>query len=738
MVVRHYATAALAAVQFLIAWPVLADCRATQDRPSIGLALSGGGARGAAHVGVIRELEILGVPVDCIAGTSMGAIVGGLYASGMTAAEIESFMLTIDWQDALSDQPPREDLSFRRKQDDRGFLIDFKLGLRDGNLALPKGLLQGQKQNLLLKSATLPVSGIHDFDRLPIPFRAMATDIESGASVAQGRGNLAAAIQASMSVPGVFAPREIGGRLLVDGGITNNLPVDIVRTMGADVVIAVDVSEPLMPRSELGSGFAIANQMLTILMQQRTALARDSLGAGDVLIQPSLGRMPSGSFAQLKSVIDAGRTASLAVEQQLRVYALSAGAYAQHLEQRRRSRPGNPVVDHVTVVSNSRLAPEAIERRLRATPGEPLNQKTLEQDISRIYGLDTFEQVDYEIVTEGDRTELEVRAQAKSWGPSFLDFGMSLEEDFEGSSDYTIAARYTRAEINHLGAEWRIDMQLGQNARLLTEFYQPLDIGTRYFVAPQLELTRSNVTVFDGNQRTSEYRVSTSEARFDLGRNIFNWGELRFGFRRARGRAEPRIGEVTLPTFEFDSGGWSAAFAVDLLDNPGFPRTGQLGRLSWQAERESLGADLDSDILRLSWLGARSFGDHTLLGGIRFASAIDDQLALQDTFNLGGLFRLSGYSTDELAGRQLGLATLVYYQRLAVARLAALDLPVYAGASFEAGNVWDDRDQVGLDDLRFGGSLFMGIDTILGPLYLAVGIADDGHRAGYFYLGQTF
>ncbi len=715
-----------------------AACGNTEDRPSVGLVLSGGGARGAAHVGVIRELEAMRVPVDCIAGTSMGAVVGGLYASGMPVDEIEALMHRIDWHEALSDRPPRQDLSFRRKQDDRSFLIKFNLGLREGQLALPKGLLQGQKQNLILKSATLPVSGIHDFDRLPIPFRAIATDIESGDSVALDRGNLASAIQASMSAPGVFSPREIGGRLLVDGGITNNLPIGIARAMGADIIIAVDIAFPLVSRDELTSGFEIANQMLTILMQQRSIAEKATLAGQDVLIEPQLGNMDSSDFSQLGKAVSAGATATQEKSAHLGRLTINRSAFASHLAKRSAIRPGNPVIDYITVVSNSRLSPKAIEGRLRAAPGQALDQFTLEQDISRIYGLDTFEQVDYEIVAEGEQTGLEVRTTAKSWGPSFLDFGMSLEEDFEGASNYTIAARYTRAEINHLGAEWRIDTQFGQRSKFFTEFYQPLDIGTRYFIAPQLELARTNVNVFEDGRRISEYRVTSAEARLDVGRNFSNWGEFRIGLRRATGSADPRVGDTSLPEFDFDSGGWFASFAIDWLDNPGFPRAGQLGSISWQAERESLGADLDSDILRLSWLAAKSWGDHTLLTGLRFASAIDDRLALQNTFNLGGLFRLSGYSTDELAGRQLGLASLVYYQQIAMGRLAALDLPVYAGGSLEAGNTWQNRDDASLGDLRFAGSLFLGIDTPLGPVYLSVGLADRGQKAGYFYLGQTF
>jgi NTE family protein len=283
-----------------------------KQRPRVGLVLGGGGARGAAHVGVLKELERQRIPVDVIAGTSMGAIVGGLYASGMSAAELEELVGSLDWAGVLSDEPRREDLSFRRKQDDAQFPIDFELGVRGSDLVLPKGVIQGQKLDLLLRELTMDTAHIDDFDELPIPFRAIASDIERGEAYVMGNGDLARSIRASMSVPGVFAPVLVDNRLLVDGGLVGNLPVDVMQRLDVDVIIAVDVEFPLYRREELESALTISEQMLTILIRKETLRQVDRLGERDVMIRPELGIYASTNFGDIVETIEPGAAATRA------------------------------------------------------------------------------------------------------------------------------------------------------------------------------------------------------------------------------------------------------------------------------------------------------------------------------------------------------------------------------------------------------------------------------------------
>src|SRR6202048_787098 len=296
-------------------------------RPRICLVLSGGGARGMAHIGVLKILEDLKIPIDCVAGTSMGAIVGGLYASGMTAVQIDATMRSLDWQEAFHDAPPRRDLAFRRKQDDRNFLVRLPLGLKHGKILLPKGFIQGQKLQETLRQLTLPFSNSTNFDLLPTPFRAVATDLLTGDAVVMDKGDLAIAMRASMSAPGVFAPVESSGRLLVDGGLAENLPIDVARAMHADILIVSDVSFPLQPRDALDSALSISNQMIAILVRKDSDRQRASLTAQDILIEPNLGTATATDFTSPGVVIARGEDAARAAISQLSAYGVGDAAY---------------------------------------------------------------------------------------------------------------------------------------------------------------------------------------------------------------------------------------------------------------------------------------------------------------------------------------------------------------------------------------------------------------------------
>src|ERR1700728_2789494 len=318
-------------------------------RPRICLVLSGGGARGMAHIGVLKVLEELKIPIACIAGTSMGAVVGGLYASGMTAAQIETTMRSVDWQEAFRDAPPRRDLAFRRKQDDRNFLVRLPLGLKHGKILLPKGFIQGQKLQETLRQLTLPFSKSTDFDLLPTPFRAVATDLETGNAVVMGEGDLSIAMRASVSAPGVFAPVETQGRVLVDGGLAENLPIDVARAMHADILIVSDVSFPLQPRSALDSALSISNQMLAILVRKDSDRQRASLGPQDILIEPNLGPATATDFTASNSVITRGEDAARGDTRALSDYSVGDTAYRDYLARRARREPGLPPIRFVRV-----------------------------------------------------------------------------------------------------------------------------------------------------------------------------------------------------------------------------------------------------------------------------------------------------------------------------------------------------------------------------------------------------
>lgn len=715
--------------------PVVAESRADEQRSRIGLVLGGGGARGGAHIGVLKELERQRIPVDVIAGTSMGAIVGGLYASGMSANELEELTESLDWAAALSDEPSRDDLSFRRKQDDAQFPIDFEVGVRGTDLVLPQGVIQGQKLDLLLRELTMHVSHVDDFDALPIPFRAVASDIERGEAYVMGGGDLAKAIRASMSVPGAIAPVSIDGRLLVDGGLIGNLPVDVMQAMGVDIIIAVDVEFPLYSREELNSALEISEQVLTILIRKETLRQVDRLGKRDVLIRPELGVFASTDFGNIEESIDPGAEATRAHSDKLRDLALDPRSYDAYQARRTASSRTDETLAFVRVVHDGKLAPEVLESRLSVAAGDPIDARELAANADRLYGLQLYEHVGYSLVEEDGRTGVEYRATTKSWGPNILQFGVTLQEDFEGSTGFNVETRLTRAGMNRLGAEWRTDLRLGSDPNLFSEFYQPLSFDSRWFVAPRIETGQSNLNAFSADQTIARFRVSEAEVGFDFGRELGTVGELRVGAFRGVGEARVKVGDPAISNIDFDSGGAFALFRYDSLDNAHFPRRGTAAELRWTLSRPGFGADNKFDTIEGAVARTWSRGKNSLQVGLGYATTLQSDNTVQDFFPLGGFLRLSGLERGEISGPHAAFARLVYYRRVGETTGGILDTPIYLGASAETGNVWQSRSEMSLDSTLAAGSFFAGIDTFIGPVFLAAGVAEGGQKNFYLSIG---
>ncbi len=705
------------------------------QRPRVGLVLGGGGARGAAHIGVLKELERQRIPVDAIAGTSMGAIVGGLYATGMSAAELEVLVASVDWAGALADKPVRKDLSFRRKQDDSQVPIDFEFGVRDGSLVLPKGVIQGQKLDLLLRDLTRSASHIRDFDKLPIPFRAIASDIERGEIYVMDSGDLAQSIRASMSVPGVIAPVRIGDHLLVDGGIVGNLPVDIMQALDVDVIIAVDVEFPLYRPEELGSALAISEQMLTILIRKETLRQIDRLGEQDVLIRPELGTYASTNFGEILETITPGQAAAQAQAARLADLALDEQAWDAYLASRQQPLTEPQRLAFVRVKHDGELSSKVLESKLTVEAGDPIDHAVLAHNADLLYGLQLYEQVGYEIVEENGAAGVEYQARTKSWGPNFLQFGVSLEDDFIGSTAFNLSARLTRAGINRLGAEWRNDFRLGTDPKIFTEFYQPLSFDSRVFVAPHVEVEQRNVNLFSQDEAVARVRVSEGEAGLDLGRELGRVGEIRVGVFRGIGEASVKVGDPSLPNTNYDSGGAFARLRFDSLDNARFPRRGLRSDIKWTLSRPGFGADYKFDTIEGEVTQTWSRGKSSLQVGLGYATTLDsDDVVVQELFPLGGFLRLSGLARGELAGPHTALTKLVYYRRVGETR-GILDTPLYLGMSVEAGNAWQNRSDMSFDSMQINGSLFAGFDTFIGPVYIAAGFAEGGESNFYLFVG---
>lgn len=703
----------------------------TAARPRIGLVLGGGGARGAAHVGVLKVLEELRIPIDYVVGTSMGSIVGGLYASGMSADEIDRELRAIDWDNMFEDAPERTERTFRRKRDDDFYTVKLKPGFNEGELKLPLAYIRGQKLNLELSRLTTHVSAINDFDALPIPYRAVAANIETGEEVVLGNGDLATSIRASMAVPGAFDPVELGGKLLVDGGIANNVPVNVARNMGADVVIVVNVGSGLLKRDEIKSAVDIALQLTNFLFTLNTKNQLASLTEQDILISPDLGDIGGGSFDRVAEAVVIGEQDARLSSQSLRRYSLTASAYASHRASRKTYDRQAPVIDFVRIENNARISDQVIAQRISIKPGETLDEHRLKKDIGSIYGLDIFQTVTYEIIEENGRKGLLVSAKEKWWGPGYIQPGIEYANQSGSDSKFNFGLLYTRTQINALNGEWRLGVQLGDEPSLSTDIYQPLDPLNRYFVSARAAYQSRQANTFDNDgNKLSRYNLRGYGIDLAAGANIDTWGEVRLGYARQAGTARLETGQPA-DDFDYDIGYAYLRLSHDSLDSLYFPRKGHLGRAELQMSRKGLGAESDFDQILLAYNRAFSWGKNTLIGSLVINATVSGTPNLQSQFQTGGFLTLSGLQQNELSGKHMGLGRLIYMRNIQGGKL----MPGYAGFSLEAGNAWQGSEDISGGNLIYASSLFVGFDTVVGPVYLGYGHANNGENGIYLRLG---
>ena len=560
------------------------------ERPRIGLALSGGGARGLAHIGVLKRLEELQIPVDYIAGTSMGSIIGALYATGRSAIELEQVVQEIDWELAFSDDTPRSLLPMRRKIDQYDYLINLELGIDRSGLRLPKGVVQGQNVHLILKDLFRSALAVDDFDELPIPFRAVASDIENNRPVILSGGDLATAIQASMAIPGVFAPVEVNGKTLVDGGVTKNLPADVVRDMGADIIIAVDISSPLLEPDELQTALDILDQLTNILTLRNLEQQVLQLTDTDILIRPDLEAFSTTGFDQAGSVVATGYGSVKQSEARLAELSVSAQQYSEHRLAIDKRVEKAFVPDYVTVVQDSGLSSEALRSRLRVKPAEELDQALLHEDVERIHGLGLFRSVNYHVQTDNGISGLIVTAKEKEWGPNYLKFGLQLEDDLESETNYNIALGIRREPVNRLGGEVTLVLAGGTDPKFSLEYFQPFtSLEDTYFML-DLSSGQFNTDWYVNEERVAEYRIRANEGSAWIGYQTNNAIDLRAGLIRSSGTANRVVGGEEFERHaEFDDGGAAIELRYDTLDSAAFSRRGHRGLLRYQKSYEQIG-----------------------------------------------------------------------------------------------------------------------------------------------------
>lgn len=736
---RFFALLALAASSF-----VSLDASAQSVRPKTCLVLGGGGARGAAHIGILKVIERERIPIDCITGTSMGAIVGGLYAAGYSSGQIEVVLKSIDWKDVFNDDPPREELPMRRKEDELRFLGGVEFGLRDGKIALPRGVIQGQKLQLLLRRLLLSTMQTERFDDLPIPFRSVATDIGTGEKVVFSKGDLAMAIRASMSVPAAFAPIRYQGHLLVDGGIVDNVPIEEARKLGGERLIVVNVGAPLAEEKDLTSSFAIANQMLTAMMKRQTDAQLHTLGPDDVLLVPQLGNLSSAAFDRTPEAVVFGEQAADAQLAALRAFSVNETDYAAFTAHHHQKPFDPPLVAFLDVLTGRSRTSDYVQQRLSEVVGKPFDTTALEDRIALAYGEGSYERITYDLVQKNGQTGLEVQPVDKGWGPNFLRVGLRLSDNFSGRNSYQLFTEANFTGLNSLGGESRNRIQLGQVTELYSEFLQPWGRTGEFYVAPYLQYKAYNFPLSDNGVDIAEYRRRRYLGAVEFGYTPDASWQLSSAFEYGRDAANLRIGEPGNPgqqgglakNVATDFGGIVLRAVYDDLDQSAFPTRGMRLDVSEETLLTQLGSSDAARITRLRWDWALSHGaNHWLLGAsVDTATGSGANAQIAALSQIGGLANLSGYTENQLFASQTALLRAVYYRRMTNAD-ALFSVPLYLGGSLEAGGLWNQRRDIGKNMIG-AGSVFVGIDTFLGPIFLGYGYAQGGHNAAYLTFGS--
>jgi NTE family protein len=706
------------------------------DRPRIGLALSGGGARGYAHIGILKVFEENNIPIDYIAGASIGSMVGGLHASGLSASEIEEILLSMDWVSLYDDEPERRDRAYRRKAEDQRYILDFELGQKGFKLILPKGLSSWRKMNFFLRSHLQHVAHIRQFQDLPTPFKAMVTDIETGESIALDRGDLALAIRASMSLPAMFVPPKIEGATYVDGGIVNNLPVDTVREMGADVVIAVDIGSKMLSAEELNKLTDVSGQSMGILNRQ---VVEDQLSRADLILAPDLDGFGTLAFAKREAILDRGRVEAEEKLASLKQFALSDGEYERHLLRRQARLSPPEQANHlksIAIAGLERVDERIVTARIRLKEGDVLDYEVLHDDLDRIFGLGDFEWVDFEVDAREDGTDLIILVKEKFWGPNYLHAGLELEIDSNQNTAINPLINYTRTRLNRLGGEWLTDIGFGEQEILLTELYQPLRFDGRLFCSPRFTAERLYRKFVVEGQEQIEFESSQYLGQFDLGINLGTYGEIRAGL--VRGLADISIRSADEPVDQrIDLGGYLFSVQIDRLNSITFPRKGILAAVSAYLSRDEIGADDEYEFAGMHFVWAVSRRNHTFLYWMEGGTTFDDDAPPYTHFGIGGFHSLSGYDPGELSGPHYAIVRPTYFYKIG-SLPSMVGKGIYVGGWLEAGNVWATKDDISLDDLRYAATATLGMETLLGPIYVAYGIAEDDRERLYLVIGRKF
>lgn len=722
-----------------------------QNRPKVGLALSGGGARGLAHIGVLQALEKAGIKIDYIAGTSMGAVIGGLYAIGYSADSIEKIALSENWDVLLANQLPLNKISIEEKNEYDKYISEFVV--KNKKFQLPNGLIQGQELTLELSRLFMPVYTQRNFKKFNIPFACMATDISSGRAVVLDTGNIVRAVRASMAIPSVFTPVEINGKLLVDGGIVYNFPVDIVKKMGADIVIGIDISEPLRKKTEVNSIIDVLLQINSFADLKNYEQQKKN---ADILVTPTLTGYSGADFAKGDSIVKCGKVAG---ERFLPVFA----KLKDSLDRIAPSKPLNhflPKVDTIRLdeikIVGSRLISEKLIRfHLQALENAAITAEQINNAIKNLFGTRYFNHIHYEIIYKKNKNILkiyveelpEITAKFALNYHSFLGVAVILNSTFKNSL--------------WSGSRFMATINIGNSTRFRGEFLQYIGKKHRYYFQSGIYGDRLDLPIYIRGRNITNFKQSYFALDARVARLLGNNALLTTGIKGEHHVINPNMGiDYLFERANYTDLNFYLLYQFDNTDKKYFPTRGiqlttEINSIFWESKGEGSGVDTLKKLLGTENVGGfggyrqyKLFYQHHVPLAKRWVAVYGIHAALTDganrtifnDFSIGGMIPL--YRQNIAFA---GLWDYEIFSPNAVTIKSALRWEIfkslYLTGQFNVGSFEQSLDKyTQLNNVVAGGALSLGFNSFIGPVQFTVMQASTPHNAlkAYVNVGYNF
>jgi len=701
-------------------------------RLTIGVALEGGGALGLAHIGVLRWFEQHHIPIDYLSGNSMGALVGGMYATGKSPDELEVLVKHMDWSFIIGGETPYQDLSFRRKEDVRAVQNDLVIGFKHGT-TLPSGLSSGHQISLVIDRETLAYSAVKSFDDLPIPFRCVSTELISEKAHVFSTGPIGFAMRSSMSLPGIFAPMRDGDRLYVDGALVDNLPTDLVREMGPDVVIAIHLQVAPATADEIQSLFSVLGQSITV-GTANTELR--GMEAADIVVKVDVRKFTSLEFRKAEALIQKGMEAAEEKSKILLPYALDQAAWNEYVARRNaRKKAAVGIPQFVRVEGTTPDAEQKIQEFLQPLVGKPIDTPKLDTYLTRLTGVGRFDSASYGLVQNDGQLGLLVTVIEKNYAPPVLQPAFAVNGTEPDNVTFAMGGRLTFLDIAGYGSELRTDFSFGNTYGISTEFYKRFSQTSRWFFAPRISASDAAQWIFSHRNPQADYRIGQVEFGTDLGYAVSRFSEVRAGYEIGYLDANLKLGAPLFQSVKGQVGASRFRFVTEHRDDPIISRQGYFGELNFHWVDTSPGAPAAFPTLeaRTEYFKTVSTPASVFLIAQGGSTIGYDRTGIPQYF-LGGTGGLLAYGQNEVRGDQYYLFRAGYLHKL-------LRLPpflgdsLYGAALYEVGKMFNAP---GVSKLPTDGAAGAIVRTAIGPVFLGGSIGDTGHATWFFALGRIF